>query len=217
MICTGDTDADGFADTASDVLLLSCGCSSTPSPAPTPVLFVNSSTPPPLVSSTGACADGDSFSIESESMPITEGCYLDTSEANNGSPVYTISGIMDVGQIWVVAVEVELDETSSIVSGNIHVPLLTGWEAGHGRTSSKTRASRLKDTVRERVDLDKWLTWTGDEFGATACGQAYVSVRVGPFLWGELSRRKRYHPRTYSGKTMHSIQTRGTFPWVTNE
>lgn len=123
---TGDTDGDGVVDTTADVLSFTCGCSTTPPPARTPEPLISNSSRVSTGGDAGACSDGDSFSILSDTLPDIEGCYLDTKKVNNGHPVYTVSGATDLGQIWVVAVELELDETSSIVSGNIHVALSYG-------------------------------------------------------------------------------------------
>ena len=122
---TGDTDGDGFVDTTGNVLSFSCGCSTTPPPAPTSKPFISSSSRAPAGGDVGACTDGVSFSIVSDTLPDTQGCYLDTKEVNNGSPVYTVSGTTDLEQIWVVAVDVGLDDSSSIVSGSVPVAFLT--------------------------------------------------------------------------------------------
>lgn len=63
-------------------------------------------TPPPIRgSASNPCSDGGSFSIESETLPDAQGCFLDTKELRHELPVYTISGTLSIGQFWVVAIE----------------------------------------------------------------------------------------------------------------
>lgn len=73
-------------------------------------------------STSSACSEGTSFSIASETLPGAEGCYLDTDYVNNNQAVYTTSGTIDVGQIWMIATTFIVDDSSTeVVSGRVHV------------------------------------------------------------------------------------------------
>lgn len=50
---------------------------------------------------------------------------MDTTELRHELPVYTISGTLDVGKFWVVAVEFIDDDTSAVSAGTHEVP--GGW------------------------------------------------------------------------------------------
>lgn len=63
------------------------------------------------------CGEGESISIVSDSLPDTEGCYLESAEFINGNRVYTASGTMDVGQMWIVAAEYTDEDEAVTVSG----------------------------------------------------------------------------------------------------
>lgn len=108
----GDADGDGLFETrANGIVSVSCGCSGTPPPL---------ITPPPIPGSTNSsCSGGASFSIESGTFPESEGCFVDTTELRHELPVYTISGTLDIGQFWMVAVEFVGDGLSA-VSARMH-------------------------------------------------------------------------------------------------
>ena len=108
MHAKGDADGDGsFETTADNVVFVSCGCSDTPTSTIT--------LPPMNGSSASPCLEGGSFSVESETLPDAEGCFVDTTELRHELPVYTTSGTLDIGQVWMVAIE-SIDDGISEVS-----------------------------------------------------------------------------------------------------
>lgn len=113
---------------------VACGCSSSPSPGPpSPVPSPTSPrTPAPVAlpmpqptaeptsisapapsTTVSACGEGDSFSVVSETLPVTEGCYQDTGLFVNDQVLYTISGNDDYEQMWMMALELAGDATST--------------------------------------------------------------------------------------------------------
>lgn len=107
---------------ANEELVVVCGCS-VESPEPSPV--VSNPTPSTAAST---CGERESFFISSEDLPETEGCYIDTEVTFNENPVYTASGTLDVGQIWMSAVEFTPEDADTTVSGTMDVrELLRGF------------------------------------------------------------------------------------------
>lgn len=64
-----------------------------------------------------ACGEGDSFSVVTETLPGAEGCYFDTGSTSNDQIIYTTSGNDDFEQIWMVAIE--LTEDASSTAGDV--------------------------------------------------------------------------------------------------
>lgn len=89
---TGDAENGGLFTLAYSELSVSCGCSDREA---------------------SACRGRDSFSIVSDSLPVAEGCYLDTASDVHDNPDYTISGIAGTGQIHMVAVDTAFEDTSA--------------------------------------------------------------------------------------------------------
>lgn len=90
--------------------MVSCGCLGA-TESPIERFFRSLDTAEPT------CGNEESVSILSDSLRDTEGCYFNTAEFNNESPVYTSSGTMDLGQVWIVAAEYTDEEGIVSVSG----------------------------------------------------------------------------------------------------
>lgn len=113
MHFSGNADRDGLIETTADgVVSLSCGCSDVPPPLITP--------PPIRGSPNSSCSEGGAFSIESETLPDAQGCFLNTAETRHDLPVYTISGTLNMGQFWVVAIEF-IENGMSAVRAGMHM------------------------------------------------------------------------------------------------
>lgn len=111
LLILGDANGGGVAFTPSaGQLSVSCGCSVAPSQSSTTTVARSLNTAGP------SCGDGESFFVESDTLPGTQGCYVDTLEVSNGNPVYTASGTMHLGQVWVVAAEYTDEEETVSVS-----------------------------------------------------------------------------------------------------
>lgn len=111
VLLSGKPDGDGAAFTPSaGQLSVSCGCSVAPSQSST------LTSPRSLNTAGPTCGDGEAFVVESDTFPVTQGCYLDTMEVSNGYPIYTASGAMNLGQVWVVAAEYTDEEENVSVS-----------------------------------------------------------------------------------------------------
>lgn len=109
-------------------LSISCGCTGAPRLAivrPGRSLDVAGPT----------CGSEESFSIASDSLHDTEGCYFDTAEFNNDSPVYTASGTLGLSQIWVVAAEYTDEKgdvsVSEIFKCGVSHTGRSDWSTGH--------------------------------------------------------------------------------------
>lgn len=87
----------------------------TPVPTPSfisaPVATTSGSTPAPVAVSPSttpsvgdSCSDGDSFAMSVPLLPDAEGCYLNTNLELNDELVYSRSGGVDGGEVWVVGV-----------------------------------------------------------------------------------------------------------------
>lgn len=178
LCCTGDTDGDGVRETIEDVLIVSCGCSTTPAPergvTPAPIALTESTFPPVTDSGAGStsCSEGSSFSIWSGDLPDTEGCYLDTTYTSNDEIIYTPSGTTASGQIWMITSELTGDDGGTTVSTFVNTGLISGRERvdgrlswytiiadqGSGRSSSRTFVNHFGPRARGAPRLTRKLS-----------------------------------------------------------
>lgn len=109
MLGIHDGDSSLFTPTDEE-LSVSCGCTAA-SPSPT-------TASPPAPSTEPACGEGDSFSVVSDSLPVAEGCYLDTGFVSYGIPVYFTTGTIDAEQQGYVHAVRSVEGDTTTVSAN---------------------------------------------------------------------------------------------------